>query len=137
MSDISFFELKFALATCWSQFGPWNYNLLIISFSLKKQVFLLSKSFIIEWVFLYIPIALLTHFYDLCFPLILDSSLVTSAPYDFQMDFDVVLKNIRELNILAGEGCSDVSRTKDGARLKVRNFCRTYNKEDNVGLFVD
>lgn len=67
----------------------------------------------------------------------LDSSLVTSAPYDFQMDFDVVLKNIRELNILAGEGCSDVSRTKDGARLKVRNFCRTYNKEDNVGLFVD
>lgn len=87
--------------------------------------------------FLNIPIALLTHFYDLCFPLILDSSLVTSAPYDFQMDFDVVLKNIRELNILAGEGCSDVSRTKDGARLKVRNFCRTYNKEDNVGLFVD
>ena len=73
----------------------------------------------------------------LCFPLMLDSSLVTSAPYDFQMDFDVVLKNIRELNILAGEGCSDVSRTKDGARLKVRNFCRTYNKEDNVGLFVD
>ncbi|RMX52794.1 hypothetical protein pdam_00021372, partial [Pocillopora damicornis] len=71
--------------------------------------------------FLYIPIALLTHFYDLCFPLILDSSLVTSAPYDFQMDFDVVLKNIRELNILAGEGCSDVSRTKDGARLKVRD----------------
>ena len=53
------------------------------------------------------------------------------------MDFDVVLKNIRELNILAGEGCSDVSRTKDGARLKARNFCRTYNKEDNVGLFVD
>ena len=76
-------------------------------------------------------------FHDVCFPLILDSSLVTSAPYDFQMDFDVVLKNIGELNILAGEGCSDVSRTKDGARLKVRNFCRTYNKEDNVGLFVD
>lgn len=50
-----------------------------------------------------------------------NSSLVTSAPYDFQMDFDVVLKNIRELNILAGEGCSDVSRTKDGARLKVRD----------------
>lgn len=102
-----------------------------------KSKFFLSKSVIIEWVFLNIPIALLTHFYDLCFPLILDSSLVTSAPYDFQMDFDVVLKNIRELNILAGEGCSDVSRTKDGARLKVRSFCRTYNDEDNVGLFVD
>ena len=53
------------------------------------------------------------------------------------MDFDVVLKNIRELNILAGEGCSDVSRTKDGARLKVRNFFMTYNDEDNIGLFVD
>ncbi|PFX28784.1 UBX domain-containing protein 11 [Stylophora pistillata] len=42
------------------------------------------------------------------------------TPRDFQMDFDVVTKNIRELNVLAGEGCSDVSRTKDGARLKVR-----------------
>lgn len=49
-----------------------------------------------------------------------NSSLVNSAPRDFQMDFDVVTKNIRELNVLAGEGCSDVSRTKDGARLKVR-----------------
>ena len=53
------------------------------------------------------------------------------------MDFDVVLKNIRELNILAGEGCSDVSRTKDGARLKVRNFFMTYNDEDNIGRFVE
>ena len=35
------------------------------------------------------------------------------------MDFDLVMKNIRELNILAGEGSSDVTRTKDGARLKV------------------
>ena len=35
------------------------------------------------------------------------------------MDFDRVLNNIRELNILAGEGCSDITRTKDGARLKV------------------
>jgi len=49
----------------------------------------------------------------------LDSSVVGTAAYEFKMNFDVVLKNIRELNILAGEGCSEVSRTKDGARLKV------------------
>ena len=49
----------------------------------------------------------------------LDSSLVSNMTREFKMDFDRVLKNIRELNILAGEGCSDVTRTKDGARLKV------------------
>lgn len=50
-----------------------------------------------------------------------DSSLVSNMTREFKMDFDRVLKNIRELNILAGEGCSDVTRTKDGARLKVRD----------------
>ena len=51
--------------------------------------------------------------------ILLDSSVVSTTAYKFEMNFDVVLKNIRELNILAGEGCSEVSRTKDGARLKV------------------
>lgn len=51
--------------------------------------------------------------------LILDSSLVSDSRTEFAMDFDCVLNNIRELNILAGEGCSDITRTKDGARLKV------------------
>lgn len=50
-----------------------------------------------------------------------DSSLVSNMPREFKMDLDLVMKNIRELNILAGEGCSDVTRTKDGARLKVRD----------------
>ncbi|XP_020622352.1 UBX domain-containing protein 11-like isoform X1 [Orbicella faveolata] len=50
-----------------------------------------------------------------------NSSVVNTAAYKLKMNFDVVLKNIRELNILAGEGCSEVSRTKDGARLKVRD----------------
>lgn len=50
-----------------------------------------------------------------------DSSLVSNMTREFKMDFDRVCKNIRELNILAGEGCSDVTRTKDGARLKVRD----------------
>lgn len=50
-----------------------------------------------------------------------DSSLVSDSRTEFAMDFDCVLNNIRELNILAGEGCSDITRTKDGARLKVRD----------------
>ncbi|XP_031561474.1 UBX domain-containing protein 11-like [Actinia tenebrosa] len=37
----------------------------------------------------------------------------------FQMDFDLLIQNIKELNILSGEGCAVVSKTKDGARLKV------------------
>ena len=48
--------------------------------------------------------------------------MVGNVAREFKMDFDVVLNNIRELNILAGEGCSEVSRTKDGARLKVRSL---------------
>lgn len=56
------------------------------------------------------------------YDLILDSSLVSDSRTEFAMDFDCVLNNIRELNILAGEGCSDITRTKDGARLKVLIF---------------
>ncbi|EDO29444.1 predicted protein [Nematostella vectensis] len=37
----------------------------------------------------------------------------------FEVNFDLVLKNVKELNVLAGEGCAVISRTKDGARLKV------------------
>lgn len=36
------------------------------------------------------------------------------------MDFDLVLRNIRELNEIAGEGQHFIKRTKDGARLEVR-----------------
>lgn len=69
-------------------------------------------------------IYLIRIYYLLFYTLILlDSSVVGNAAYEFKMDFDVVLKNIRELNILAGEGCSEVSRTKDGARLKVYVVC--------------
>ncbi|KAK3747756.1 hypothetical protein QZH41_008788, partial [Actinostola sp. cb2023] len=45
---------------------------------------------------------------------------VASIPQEtYQMNFDLVIKNIKELNILSGEGCAVVSKTKDGARLKV------------------
>ncbi|KXJ06139.1 UBX domain-containing protein 11 isoform X2 [Exaiptasia diaphana] len=45
---------------------------------------------------------------------------VASVPQDtLQINFDLLIKNIKELNILSGEGCAVVSKTKDGARLKV------------------
>lgn len=38
------------------------------------------------------------------------------------MDYDVIIENIKELNLLAGEGVANVESTKDGARLKVRDI---------------
>lgn len=42
-----------------------------------------------------------------------------ATPQKFSVDFDVVIKHIKELNILAGEGSSEVTRTSNGAQLKV------------------
>ena len=44
-----------------------------------------------------------------------------SLPVDREssIDFDLVIKNVKELNILAGEGSSEVTRTPQGAQLKV------------------
>ncbi|KAK3098430.1 hypothetical protein FSP39_019390 [Pinctada imbricata] len=38
---------------------------------------------------------------------------------DFTMEFNKVLENIKDLNVLAGEGVSKVQHTTDGARLKM------------------
>ena len=38
----------------------------------------------------------------------------------FKMDFDLVLKNIKELNSISGEGEHYIKHTKDGARLQVK-----------------
>ena len=35
------------------------------------------------------------------------------------VNYDRIIKNIRELNILAGEGSSTVTKTPEGAKLKV------------------
>ena len=35
------------------------------------------------------------------------------------IDYDKLLDNIKDLNVLAGEGISRIQRTTDGARLKV------------------
>lgn len=51
------------------------------------------------------------------------SSIAT--PQKFSVDFDVVIKHIKELNILAGEGSSEVTRTSNGAQLKVRMYVDT------------
>jgi len=39
---------------------------------------------------------------------------------EFHMDYDLVLKNIAELNEIAGEGQHFIKHTKDGARLQVK-----------------
>lgn len=36
------------------------------------------------------------------------------------IDFDKILENIKELNVLAGEGETQIEKTKSGARFKVR-----------------
>ena len=51
------------------------------------------------------------------------------------MDFDLVLRNIRELNVIAGEGQHFIKRTKDGARLEVRNTLLSKRKHVIFILF--
>lgn len=42
------------------------------------------------------------------------------ADSSFKVNFDVIIENIKELNILANEGVAKVQQTLGGARLKVR-----------------
>ena len=46
-----------------------------------------------------------------------NSSIVN---HELDVDFDLIVSNIKQLNILAGEGSSEVTRTPKGAQLKVR-----------------
>lgn len=39
-----------------------------------------------------------------------------------KVDYDKMMENIKDLNVLAGEGISRIQRTTDGARLKVRTL---------------
>jgi len=39
-----------------------------------------------------------------------------------KIDYDKMMENIKDLNVLAGDGISRIQRTTDGARLKVRTF---------------
>ncbi|XP_064628531.1 UBX domain-containing protein 11-like [Lineus longissimus] len=43
----------------------------------------------------------------------------SSVPGEFKMDYNLVIENIKELNILAGDGIGQVTHTTDGARLKM------------------
>lgn len=43
----------------------------------------------------------------------------TPTAFQLQVDFDLIVKNIEELNSLAGEGEHVISHTTKGARLKV------------------
>ena len=42
----------------------------------------------------------------------------SSLPLE-QVDFDLIIKNIKDLSVLAGEGSSAVSKTSKGAKLEV------------------
>jgi len=45
-----------------------------------------------------------------------------SLPPNFRVDYDLIVKNVKELNVIADEGVSHIEKTKDGARLKVLAF---------------
>nr|XP_033813371.1 UBX domain-containing protein 11 isoform X2 [Geotrypetes seraphini] len=44
-----------------------------------------------------------------------------STASSFQVDFDLILENVKDLNILAGEGESKIEHTERGARLRQRD----------------
>ncbi len=46
-------------------------------------------------------------------------SSMPTTPKPFKMDFDLVAKNVEELNAIAGAGEHEISHTTRGARLKV------------------
>ena len=48
------------------------------------------------------------------------SSLSTNL--EFSVDFDLIVDNIKQLNILAGEGSSEIAKTPKGAQLKVKTI---------------
>ena len=52
------------------------------------------------------------------------SSLASNL--EFSVDFDLIVANIKQLNILAGEGSSEISRTPKGAQLKVLMMFSVY-----------
>lgn len=49
----------------------------------------------------------------------------SSLPAEHQqhINFDLIVKNVMELNVLAGEGSSEVTKTPEGAKLKVNPPC--------------
>lgn len=55
-----------------------------------------------------------------------DTAIATTARSEtvqskFTVDYDRLIENIKDLNVLAGEGVSKIHHTNDGARLRV-NF---------------
>lgn len=48
-------------------------------------------------------------------------SPISSLPpiQEFSVDYDKIIDNVKQLNVLAGEGSSEVTKTPKGAQLKV------------------
>ena len=49
------------------------------------------------------------------------------ADQSFDIDYNLVIANINDLNVLAGDGTHKIQHTTDGARLKVVISYRTWN----------
>lgn len=46
----------------------------------------------------------------------------TKSTVEISVDYDAIVRNVTKLNILAGEGSTEVTKTAQGAQLKVREF---------------
>lgn len=59
----------------------------------------------------------------------------TSVPGRFEMNYDLVMQNIRELNILAGEGESHVTPIPGGAKLTQQSSIPLWLYKNGIIMF--
>lgn len=55
---------------------------------------------------------------------------------EIRVDFDAIIRNVKELNVLAGEGSSEVTRTPKGAQLKVLDHVPITLYNNGLSLFA-
>uniref|UniRef100_F7AR48 UBX domain-containing protein 11 n=1 Tax=Ciona intestinalis TaxID=7719 RepID=F7AR48_CIOIN len=56
-------------------------------------------------------------------------------PENFKVDYDLVLRNIQELNIIAGDGQADIVKTKGGAKLQAQKTVPLILYANGIMLF--
>ncbi|KAL0171521.1 hypothetical protein M9458_031832, partial [Cirrhinus mrigala] len=59
----------------------------------------------------------------------------TNARESFEMNFDLVLQNIQELNIVAGEGESHVTAVPGGAKLTQKSSIPLWLYKNGIVMF--
>lgn len=68
------------------------------------------------------------------------TSLTTEDNNPYEINYDGIIENIKELNVIAGDGETKIEKTTSGARFKVRivSYIRTctytYNTERSEGM---